>query len=116
MHNSGETRLSVTTMEFKSPQDALEGLARELNRSQLPFVRVGPSDLGTVSFLQPEMLPPAVFFVRENVVITVRSELDGDDLLRVARRIDGEVSLSGGRRRGVLPLRSYRTTAGRGTL
>jgi len=79
----------VTTTELESSEAALHSLALELDANQLSELPLGPTDLGNVSFVHPDRVAPAVFFVRANVLVTITSR--NTDVLPLAYRIDAEL-------------------------
>jgi hypothetical protein len=86
-------RLAVTATEHDSASDALRGLATELEANQLATLPRGPSDVGEVSFVHPEGVPPALFFARGNLTISVFSFGNQPiDVLAYARTIDGDLT------------------------
>lgn len=82
-------RIALTVTEYGSVQDALNGLADQLEANQAAVVPVGPPDLGEISFVHPPEAPPAVFFVRGNLVIAVYSfSRENVEVVPFARRVD----------------------------
>lgn len=66
-------RIALTVSEYPSVREALQGLSTELEYNQLRDVPRGPEDLGEISFVHPPQAPPAVFFVRGNLLLAVHS-------------------------------------------
>lgn len=85
-------RVAVTASEYPSLRDALNGLAVELEYNQLRDVPRGPEDLGEISFVHPREAPPAAFFVRGNLVVSVHSfGREHADVLPFARQLDADL-------------------------
>jgi hypothetical protein len=66
-------RVAIEVSECASPQDALEALLEVLAGNQLARLEDGPSHLGFVSFQHPPGAPPAIFFARDNLCISLTS-------------------------------------------
>lgn len=82
-------RIAMTVTEYGSVQEALHGLADQLEANQAAVLPQGPAELGEISFVHPPEAPPAVFFVRGNLVIAVYSfSREAVDVLPFARRVD----------------------------
>lgn len=82
-------RIALTVTEHRSTRDALNALADELEANQLAELPLGPPDLGEISFVHPPEAPPAVFFVRGNLTLSVHSfSRERVDVLPFARRVD----------------------------
>ena len=85
-------RLAVMVNEYESPAAALEALADELESNQLATVPRGPENVGEVSFAHPEGTPPAIYFVRGNLVVRVVSFGNRPiDVLPYATTLDEEL-------------------------
>jgi len=89
----GDTaRVAVTATEHASVRHALKALASELEANQLAELPLGPPDIGEVSFVHPDNVPPAVFFVRGNLTLGVYSfGRERVDVVPFARRVDAEL-------------------------
>jgi len=88
----GQARVAVTATEYTSVRHALKSLADELEQNQLATLPPGPSDVGEISFMHPDGVPPAIFFVRANLTLAVFSfGREPVDILPFARRIDAEL-------------------------
>lgn len=93
VHDVEGGRLALTAREHDSLEDALEGLADTLEANQLAELPRGPDGLGEAAFVHPPQAPPAAFFVRGNLVLSVTSFGAGPvDALPYARRIDAELA------------------------
>ncbi len=66
-------RMIVDVTECPSASGAIDALAELLYWNELAELPAGPTDLGEVSFVHPEGLPPAAFFVRGNLLISAIS-------------------------------------------
>lgn len=90
---TAERRVLIDVVECSSAPEAVESLADHLEGNQLADLPEGPEDLGTVSFVHPEGVPPAVFFARGNLSVSVISfaHRPADALTwaqRLSRRLD----------------------------
>jgi hypothetical protein len=82
-------RIALTATELPTFHDALQALADELEANQLAAVPPGPPDLGELSFMHPSGVAPAVFFVRNNLLLAVYSLGREDlDVIAFAYRVD----------------------------
>jgi hypothetical protein len=87
--SSRDVRVLIDVAEASSQEDAIESLIGRLESNQLARLTEGPSDLGSAAFAHPEGVPPAVFFARGNVCVSVVSFGSRPaDVLPIARRID----------------------------
>jgi hypothetical protein len=68
-----DSRVLIDVVECGSTADAVESLADHLEGNQLASLPEGPSPLGLASFQHPDFAPPAILFVRANLLITVAS-------------------------------------------
>jgi hypothetical protein len=68
-----DARVLIDVVECDSAEDAVEALGDRLEGNQLPSLPPGPSGLGIASFMHPDFAPPAIFFARGNLAITVTS-------------------------------------------
>jgi hypothetical protein len=68
-----DARVVVDVVECASAALAVAALLERLDWNQLAEVPAGPPDLGLASFAHPEGVPPAVFFARANLCVTVAS-------------------------------------------
>lgn len=93
-----QARMMIDVVELPSAERAIEALGEALSWNQLAALPEGPDGLGHVSFIHPEAVPPAVFFVQGNLFVSVSSigttELDvtawGSRLVeRLVQRPDG---------------------------
>jgi len=66
-------RVLIDIIECSSAADAIEALLEELAANQLARLVEAAPHLGVASFVHPEGVPPAVFFVRGNICIRVIS-------------------------------------------
>ena len=69
----GSTRILVDVVECASAAGAVQALLDRLEWNQLAEVPAGPEGLGVASFAHPEGVPPAVFFARANLCVSVAS-------------------------------------------
>jgi len=67
------TRLLIDVIECPSATEAIRALADRLEWNQLAQVPEGPPELGDAAFMHPQGIPPAVFFARGNLCISVAS-------------------------------------------
>lgn len=67
------SRVVVDVVECPSAADAVKALLERLEWNQLAEVPPGPQGLGIASFAHPEGVPPAVFFARANLCLSVAS-------------------------------------------
>jgi hypothetical protein len=80
--NVPDGRLALTATEYDS-----------VEANQLADVPEGPDDLGEASFVHPPEAPPAAFFVRGNLVLSVASFGPAPvDVLPFAREVDGALA------------------------
>ena len=70
---SPATRVMIETVECASPSEALDCLLERLAGNQLARLEEGPPTLGFAVFQHPPGVPPAIFFARGNLCITVAS-------------------------------------------
>lgn len=85
-------RLAVMVDEYESSSAALAGLAGELEANQLATVPRGPDGIGAISFIHPAGTPPAIYFVRANLVVRVVSFGNRPiDVLPDAQAMDGDL-------------------------
>ena len=83
------SRILVDVVECVSATDALAALSDRLEWNELAEVADGPADLGIARFAHPAGVPPAVFFARANLCVTVVSFAPKPaDVTPVANRID----------------------------
>jgi hypothetical protein len=68
-----DRRVLIDVAECSSAEQAMESLVIRLEGNELAQLDKGPDDLGTLSFMHPEGLPPAVFFTRGNLCVSVVS-------------------------------------------
>jgi hypothetical protein len=66
-------RVVVDVVECASAADAVKALLERLEWNQLAEVPAGPQGLGVASFSHPVGVPPAVFFARANLCVSVAS-------------------------------------------
>jgi len=66
-------RVVVDVVECASAAQAVMALLDRLEWNQLAEVPAGPQGLGIASFAHPEGVPPAVFFARANLCVSVAS-------------------------------------------
>jgi len=66
-------RVLVDVVECSSPDEALDELLERLAGNQLAKLEEGPQGLGFAAFQHPPFAPPAVFFARDNLCISVVS-------------------------------------------
>lgn len=85
-------RVAIDVYECDSAEEAVRALVEVLAANQLATVPRGPEDLGLVSFVQPEDLPPAVMMVQANLCLVVssfgRSRVEA---VSWARRLDARI-------------------------
>lgn len=88
-----DSRLLIEIAERDSAEQAFEALVDRLEWNELARLPEGPPGLGYVSFVHPEGLPPAVYFIRANVCISAVSfGRDEASVLPVAARLDGRLA------------------------
>ncbi len=68
-----DERILIDVVECPSASEALEALVDRLRWNQLAQLPKGPKELGDVSFMHPEGVPPAIFFTRGNLCLSVIS-------------------------------------------
>jgi hypothetical protein len=68
-----ESRILVDVVECVSAAEAVRALLDKLEWNELADVPAGPPGLGVASFAHPEGAPPAMFFARANLCVTVAS-------------------------------------------
>ena len=68
-----DERILIEVAECASAEKALKALEDRLDWNQLPKLESGPKGLGYASFVHPEDVPPAVFFIRGNLCVSVVS-------------------------------------------
>lgn len=86
-------RIALDVVEHDSMEESFEGLADHLENNQLAEVPRGPQGLGEISFHHPEEAPPAAFFVRGNLVLSVLSfGHEPVEVMPYARRVDSELA------------------------
>lgn len=66
-------RILTEVVTCSSATEALEALIERLNWNQLEKLPEGGEQFGFASFVHPEGLPPAVYFVQGNLCITIAS-------------------------------------------
>jgi hypothetical protein len=66
-------RLLIDVVECSSAAEAVKALLDRLEWNQLAVVPAGPQGLGIASFAHAEGAPPAVFFARANLSVSVAS-------------------------------------------
>jgi hypothetical protein len=66
-------RILVDVLECRSAAEAVRSLLERLEWNQLVDVPAGPPGLGITSFAHPDGVPPAVFFARANLCVSVVS-------------------------------------------
>ena len=66
-------RVVVDVVECQSAAEAVMALLERLEWNQLALVPAGPVGLGIASFAHPDGVPPAVFFARANLCVSVAS-------------------------------------------
>jgi hypothetical protein len=67
------SRVLIDVAECASAVDAMDALVERLATNQLAQLPEGPRDLGATAFTHPDGVPPAAFFVRGNLCISVIS-------------------------------------------
>jgi hypothetical protein len=70
---STQRRILVDVVECSSAAEAIASLMDSLEGNQLAELPEGPNELGMLSFVHPEGVPPAVFFARGNLGISIMS-------------------------------------------
>jgi len=86
---TGEQRVLIDVTECSSAEEALESLVIRLEGNELAQLDRGPADLGVVAFKHPEGLPPAVFFTRGNLCVSIISiAQQAVDVLALANRLN----------------------------
>lgn len=68
-----DARVAIDIVECSSATAAVAALMDRLEWNQLAVVPPGPRDLGVASFTHPKGAPPAIFFARDNLCISVLS-------------------------------------------
>jgi hypothetical protein len=114
--DSRALRVLVDVVESNSAAEAVEVLVERLEWNQLARVAERPSGLGDVAFVHPDGVPPAVFFTRGNLSVTVVSF--GHEPLSVqpwAERFDRRLLERPAVERPTIALSSDRPTARAGT-
>ncbi|MCP4339690.1 MAG: hypothetical protein GY799_12565 [Desulfobulbaceae bacterium] len=71
--DSSDRRALIDVAECSSAEEAMKSLVTRLEGNELARLNKGPDDLGTISFMHPEGSPPAVFYTRGNLCISVIS-------------------------------------------
>jgi hypothetical protein len=90
-----DLRIAVDVVECDTAREAIVALVDRLEWNQLARVPEGPPGLGVASFMHPENVPPAVFFARANLCISVVSFASRPSaVVPVAERIDRRLSAS----------------------
>jgi hypothetical protein len=107
-----DARVLIDVVECSSAADALEALVDRLLNNQLQQVPPGPGGLGEASFAHPKGVPPAIFFVRGNLCISVISfGRTGVALDRWADRVTARLADRPYVERWTLPLEAETPTA-----
>lgn len=107
-----EARILLDIVECASTADAIESLLGRLEGNQLASLPEGPVGLGIASFVHPEGIPPAVFFVRGNLCISILSfARSAVAVLPWAQRIDSRLTSVPKAERKLLSLRPDRNQA-----
>jgi len=87
-----DARVALTATEHASVRDALRALVRDLEANQLATVPQGPTDLGEISFVHPNGVVPAVFFVTGNLTIAVSNfGRENVEVLPFGRAVDADL-------------------------
>lgn len=109
---SRDARVLIDVAECASATDAIESLMGRLAGNQLARLPEGPADLGLASFVHPEGVPPAVFFTRGNLCVSVisfaRSQVP---VLPWAERLHRRLGLRPADTQPILPLELERSRA-----
>ncbi len=66
-------RVMIDVIECASPSESLDCLLEVLAGNQLARLEDGPASLGFAAFRHPDGAPPAIFFARNNLCVTVAS-------------------------------------------
>jgi hypothetical protein len=107
-----EKRILIDVVQCPSNGAAYDALADRLEYNQLATVPRGPDSLGEASFVHPEGVPPAVYFVRGNLLVMVASfGRLSTPVLQVATRLDARAQRRPTNAREGLPVRSTDTAA-----
>lgn len=96
---ASDRRVLIDVTECSSAEEAMESLVIRLEGNELAQLDKGPDDLGTVSFMHPEGSPPAVFFTRGNLCVSVISIAQQPvDVLKLAQvlnhRLQGQPKIA----------------------
>lgn len=68
-----DQRVLIDVTECASAEDAMASLVIRLEGNELAQLDKGPNNLGTVAFKHPKGTPPAVFFTRGNLCVSIIS-------------------------------------------
>ena len=71
----------IDVVECASAADAIDELMERLAENQLAKLERGPDELGPAAFAHPNEAPPALFFARANLVISIVSQGRDDGLV-----------------------------------
>lgn len=107
-------RVLVDIVECDSAEDAINSLAGRLEGSQAQLVE-GPDELGTISFVPPEKMAPAVFFVRGNLCVSIISfASEAVEVVSFAQRINKRMSEQPATKQNIIALSPQKKSAGVG--
>lgn len=110
---ASDQRLVVDVIECVSAREAVTALADRLEWNELAQLPPGPAGLGVASFVHPDGVPPAVFFARANLCVSVVSfGRRATPALPTAERIDRRLTAPPPSAVSSLRLESARTRAG----
>lgn len=89
---SSEGRVLIDVAECSSAKQAMESLVIRLEGNELAELDKGPDELGTVSFVHPQGLPPAVYFAHGNLCVSIVGIAQPPvDVLAVAQSLDSRL-------------------------
>lgn len=88
-----DIRLLIDATECSSAEEAMRSLAERVESNQLAILEDGPAGIGDAAISHPAGAPPAIFFVRGNLCLTVASfGRRAVPVLAWAQRIDDRLS------------------------
>jgi len=100
-----DARVLIDVAEGSSVEEAVESLIGRLESNQLARLPEGPGGLGIASFVHPEGAPPAAFFARGNLCVSVVSFAGrAVDVLPLAQRLDRRLEERPKVERGILSI------------
>jgi hypothetical protein len=107
-----QARMLIDVLELPSVHQAVDALAEALEWNQLVELPEGPSGLGYASFVHPEGVSPAAFFVQGNLFISVSSYASEHlDVMPWASRLTSRLLNRPSEERDTISLKAQRTVA-----